>query len=259
MPKKPENLDLYDEHEEVVSKGGKKVRRRGIFLLPNLLTTASLFAGFFSIISSTEGNFVYAGMAVFIAQIFDGLDGRVARLAKAESQFGAQYDSLSDVISFGVAPGILIYLWSTFELSSLGWSISLFFVICSALRLARFTADIYIAPKNIDSKVYFVGVPSPGAAGLCLLPVFIVFEFDFLFFKNPYLNIINLLIIGLMMISKIPTFSVKSINFNRKYSAWIILAIAIICISLLSNLWLTLILLLITYIVSIVYTVLKKI
>jgi CDP-diacylglycerol--serine O-phosphatidyltransferase len=97
VPKEPENLDLYDEHEEVVSEGGKKVRRRGIFLLPNLLTTASLFAGFFSIISSIEGNFIYAGMAVFVAQIFDGLDGRVARLAKAESQFGAQYDSLSDV------------------------------------------------------------------------------------------------------------------------------------------------------------------
>ena len=111
MPKKSENLDLYDEHEEVVSEDGKKVRRRGIFLLPNLLTTASLFAGFFSIISSVEGNFIYAGMAVFVSQIFDGLDGRVARLAKAESQFGAQYDSLCDVISFGLAPAICIFLW----------------------------------------------------------------------------------------------------------------------------------------------------
>ena len=111
MPKKSENLDLYDEHEEVVSEDGKKVRRRGIFLLPNLLTTASLFAGFFSIISSVEGNFIYAGMAVFVSQIFDGLDGRVARLAKAESQFGAQYDSLCDVISFGLAPAICIFRW----------------------------------------------------------------------------------------------------------------------------------------------------
>ena len=121
MPKKSENLDLYDEHEEVVSEDGKKVRRRGIFLLPNLLTTASLFAGFFSIISSVEGNFIYAGMAVFVSQIFDGLDGRVARLAKAESQFGAQYDSLCDVISFGLAPAICIFLWGLNSLGQAGW------------------------------------------------------------------------------------------------------------------------------------------
>ena len=227
--------------------------------IPNFVTLLCLSSGFTSIMYSLIQEWKIAIYLILIAAIFDFFDGWFARKLKTGSNFGAELDSLSDVISFGVAPGILIYLWSTFELGSLGWSISLFFVICSALRLARFTEDIYIAPKNIDSKVYFVGVPSPGAAGLCLLPVFIVFEFDFLFFKNPYLNIINLLIIGLMMISKIPTFSLKSINFNRKYSAWIILAIAIICISLLSNLWLTLILLLITYIISIVYTVLKKI
>ena len=220
----------------------------------------SLCCGLSSIRYSIINEWHTAILLIVFASILDFFDGWFAKKLRGEgTSFGAELDSLSDVISFGVAPGILIYLWSTFELGSLGWSISLFFVICSALRLARFTADIYIAPKNIDSKVYFVGVPSPGAAGLCLLPVFIVFEFDFLFFKNPYLNIINLLIIGLMMISKIPTFSLKSINFNRKYSAWIILAIAIICISLLSNLWLTLILLLIAYIISIAYTVLKKI
>ena len=121
MKKKPDNLDLYDEHEEVVSEGGKKVRRRGIYLLPNLLTTAALFAGFFSIISSIEGNFIFAGAAVFVAQMFDGLDGRVARLAKAESNFGAQYDSLCDVISFGLAPSICIFLWGLSSLGQAGW------------------------------------------------------------------------------------------------------------------------------------------
>ena len=239
------------------------MKKNSIYILrylPNAITLLSLCCGLSSIRYSIINEWHTAILLIVFASILDFFDGWFAKKLRGEgTSFGAELDSLSDVISFGVAPGILIYLWSTFELGSLGWSISLFFVICSALRLARFTADIYIAPKNIDSKVYFVGVPSPGAAGLCLLPVFIVFEFDFLFFKNPYLNIINLLIIGLMMISKIPTFSLKSINFNRKYSAWIILAIAIICISLLSNLWLTLILLLIAYIISIVYTVLKKI
>ena len=160
MPKKPENLDLYDEHEEVVSEGGKKVKRRGIFLLPNLLTTASLFAGFFSIISSIEGNFIYAGMAIFIAQIFDGLDGRVARLAKAESQFGAQYDSLCDVISFGLAPAICIFLWGLNSLGQTGWVFSFLFIAAAALRLARFNT-------NIGSEdTFFKGLPSPVAAGL---------------------------------------------------------------------------------------------
>ena len=106
-----ENLDLFDEHEEIVSEDGKKVKRRGIFLLPNLLTTASLFSGFFAIISAINGNFISAGMAIFAAQILDGLDGRVARLTNSESAFGAQYDSLCDVISFGLAPAIIIFLW----------------------------------------------------------------------------------------------------------------------------------------------------
>ena len=228
--------------------------------LPNTITLLSLCCGLSSIRYSIISEWNIAILLIVFASILDFFDGWFAKKLRGEgTSFGAELDSLSDVISFGVAPGILIYLWSTFELGSLGWSISLFFVICSALRLARFTADIYIVPKNIDSKIYFVGVPSPGAAGLCLLPVFIVFEFDFLFFRNPYFNIINLLLVGFMMISKIPTFSLKSINFNRKYSAWIILVIAIICISLLSNLLMTLILLLITYIISIVYTVLKKV
>jgi len=239
------------------------MKKNTIFILkyiPNTITLLSLCCGLSSIRYSIINEWYTAILLIVLASVLDFFDGWFAKKLRGEgTSFGAELDSLSDVISFGVAPGILIYLWSTFELGSLGWSISLFFVICSALRLARFTADIYIVPKNIDSKIYFVGVPSPGAAGLCLLPVFIVFEFDFLFFRNPYFNIINLLLVGFMMISKIPTFSLKSINFNRKYSAWIILVIAIICISLLSNLLMTLILLLITYIISIVFTVLKKI
>ena len=239
------------------------MKKNTIFILkylPNTITLLSLCCGLSSIRYSIINEWYTAILLIVLASVLDFFDGWFAKKLRGEgTSFGAELDSLSDVISFGVAPGILIYLWSTFELGSLGWSISLFFVICSALRLARFTADIYIVPKNIDSKIYFIGVPSPGAAGLCLLPVFIVFEFDFLFFRNPYFNIINLLLVGFMMISKIPTFSLKSINFNRKYSAWIILVIAIICISLLSNLLMTLILLLITYIISIVFTVLKKI
>jgi len=227
--------------------------------LPNTITLLSLCCGLTSIRFSILNEWNIAILLILFASILDFFDGWFAKkLRGSGSSFGAELDSLSDVISFGVSPGVLIYLWSSFEIGSLGWSASLFFVICSALRLARFTADIYLAPKSIDSKLYFVGVPSPAAAGLSLLPVFIVLEFNFKFFQDPYVNIINLFLIGFMMISKIPTFSIKSINFKSSYSPWIIILIVVICIGLLSNIWMTLILLVLTYIFSIIYTILKN-
>ncbi|MAV22617.1 MAG: CDP-diacylglycerol--serine O-phosphatidyltransferase, partial [Gammaproteobacteria bacterium] len=133
-----ESLDLFDDHEEVVSEDGKKVTRKGIYLLPNLLTTASLFSGFFSIVSAINGNFIASGMALFAAQMLDGLDGRVARLTNSQSLFGAQYDSLCDVISFGLAPAIIVFLWGLDSLGQTGWVFSFFYVAAAALRLARF-------------------------------------------------------------------------------------------------------------------------
>lgn len=228
--------------------------------LPNIITLLSLCCGLTSIRFSILGNWHLSILLIIFAAILDFFDGWFAKKLRGEgSSFGAELDSLSDVISFGVAPALLIYLWSSFELKSLGWSASLFFVICSALRLARFTADIYITPKNIDPKIYFVGVPSPAAAGLCLLPVFIVFEFDFTFFRNPFFNIINLSIIGFLMISKIPTISLNQFNFTNKSSPWIIILIVATCVGLLSNLWMTLIILVCIYIISIIYTVLNSI
>ena len=155
-----DNLDLFDDHEEVVSEDGKKVTRRGIYLLPNLLTTASLFSGFFSIVSAINGNFIASGMALFAAQMLDGLDGRVARLTNSQSLFGAQYDSLCDVISFGLAPAIIVFLWGLDSLGQTGWVFSFFYVAAAALRLARF--NTYIGSE--DS--YFKGLPSPVASGM---------------------------------------------------------------------------------------------
>ena len=121
--------------------------------------------------------------------------------------------------------------------------------------MARFTADIYLTSKPIDSNIYFTGIPSPAAAGLSLLPLFIFFEFDIEIIKNPYLNFFNLALIGFLMISKIPTISLKKINFSKKLAPWIVLLAAIICIGLISNLWLTLIFIVLIYIFSIFYTV----
>ena len=226
--------------------------------VPNLVTLLCLASGFTSIRFSLNGEWKIAIYLILLASIFDFFDGWFARKLKGGSNFGAELDSLSDVISFGIAPSILIFLWSTSSLGSLGWASSLFFVICSALRLARFTADIYITNKPIDHNEYFVGVPSPAAAGLILLPLFIYFEFEFSILKNQYLNFSNILIIGFLMISKIPTISLKSINFSKKIAPWIVLLIVLICIGLISNLWLTLIILAFTYIISILYTVINS-
>ena len=159
--------------------------------VPNFITLLSLSSGFTSIRFSLNGDWEIAIYLILLATIFDFFDGWFARKLKSGSSFGAELDSLSDFVSFGVAPSILIYLWSTNSIGSLGWGATLFFVICSALRLARFTADIYITNKPIDNNEYFTGVPSPAAAGIILLPLFIFFEFDLKFFNNEYLNLIT--------------------------------------------------------------------
>ena len=223
--------------------------------IPNFITILSLCCGLSSVRFSISENWKIAVYLIILAAIFDFFDGWFARKLKEGTYFGAELDSLSDFISFGVAPSLLVYYWTLSELQSIGWGITMFFAICAALRLARFTADIYLTSKPIDSSMYFVGVPSPAAAGLSLLPLFIFFEFNFSFIQNEYLNLCNLSIIGFMMISKIPTMSLKNINFSTKTRPWIILLIVIICIGLISNLWLTLIFITSTYVGSIFYTV----
>jgi len=222
--------------------------------VPNFITLLSLSSGFTSIRFSFKGDWEIAIYLILLATIFDFFDGWFARKLKSGSNFGAELDSLSDFVSFGVAPSFLIYLWSTNLLGSLGWGATLFFVICSALRLARFTADIYITNKPIDNNEYFTGVPSPAAAGLILLPLFIFFEFEITFFKNEYLNLITTIVIAFMMISKIPTISLKKIKINQKYKTWIFLIFVVVCVALISKIWITLIVVCGSYLTSIFYT-----
>lgn len=224
--------------------------------IPNTITILSLCCGFTSIRFSLSGEWQIAIFLIILASIFDFFDGWFARKLKKNSNFGAELDSLSDFISFGVAPSLLIYFWSLHELKSFGWSITLFFIVCAALRLARFTADIYLTSKPIDTKIYFTGIPSPAGAGLCLLPIFIFLEFEYLFFRNPYFNLINLGIIGLLMVSKIPTISFKKVNTSKRSAPWIILLLSILCIFAITNIWITLIILAFIYIISIIYTIL---
>ena len=226
--------------------------------VPNFITLLSLSSGFTSIRFSLKGDWEFAIYLILLATIFDFFDGWFARKLKSGSNFGAELDSLSDFVSFGVAPSFLIYLWSTNTLGSLGWGATLFFVICSALRLARFTADIYITNKPIDKNEYFTGVPSPAAAGLILLPLFIFFEFQIEFLKNDYLNLITTIVIGFMMISKIPTISIKKLKINPKYKTWIFLIFVLVCVALISRIWITLISVFGAYLISVFYTIIKS-
>lgn len=204
-------LNIIDEHEEeVVTPGGDKVRHRGVYLLPNLFTTAALFAGFFSIISAIKGNFALAGMAVIVAQLLDGFDGRVARMTNTTSAFGVEYDSLSDMISFGLAPAIIIFTWGLEPLGKVGWVAAFVFTACAALRLARFNTQVGKADKR-----YFVGLASPPAAAVLATIVWCWHDVTPSYEVSIALAFLTLST-GLLMVSNIRYSSFKSIDLRGR-------------------------------------------
>lgn len=229
---------VKDKLEESKHKRAERVesgeRARGVYLLPNLFTTAALFAGFYAVVASMDGNFEKAAFAIFIAMVLDGLDGRVARMTKTESQFGKEYDSLSDMVSFGIAPALVMYQWGIDELVSLsglwgkaGWVVAFTYCVCAALRLARFNVHV-----GKLSKRYFEGLPSPAAAGV--VAGFILFEGSFDI--DPGISIVPALVItflaGALMVSNIKFRSFKDINLNRKVPFHILLLIPLIFVAI---------------------------
>lgn len=205
-----DSLFPIDEHEEVVSEDGKKIRRRGIYLLPNLLTLGALFAGFYAIIAGMGGNFNEAGWAILIAAVLDGLDGRVARLTHTQSAFGAQFDSLSDMVSFGVAPALIVFSWALSSLGEAGWAASFIYISCAALRLARFNVQL----GTVDKR-FFVGLQSPVAAGLVTFAVWVGYKYQVQI--TPLVAIGTAVLTaftGILMISNYRYFSFKEIHFK---------------------------------------------
>ncbi len=166
----------FEVEEEEHTQEGQKVKRRGIYLWPNLITTAALLSGFYSIIASMNGNFQQAIYAIFLAALLDGLDGRVARAIGAQSAFGEQYDSLSDLLAFGVAPAILMYSWSLDSLGRIGLACCFVYTACAAFRLARFNVQIGVVDKR-----YFIGVASPLAAIIIISLVWVGLDFPEIF------------------------------------------------------------------------------
>ena len=208
--KQSEGLLPIDEHEEIVSEDGRKVRRRGIYLLPNVMTLGALFSGFYAIIAVMSGNFNEAGWAIFIAGILDGLDGRIARLTNTQSAFGAQFDSLSDMVSFGVAPALIMFSWAFEPLGRLGWAASFIYMSCAALRLARFNVQL----GTVDRR-FFVGLQSPMAAAVVAFLPWAGYKYGLE--VTPlvaYLCAILTVFIGFLMISNYSYSSFKELQFK---------------------------------------------
>ena len=180
-------------------------------MVPNVLTLLALCAGMTAIRFAISGDFEAACYAIIAAGIFDGLDGRMARLLKVTSRFGAELDSLSDFVSFGVAPAAVLYLWTMSQLHSIGWAIVLFFAVCCALRLARFNTQLGAEPPPY-AAAFFTGAPAPAGAGLLLLPMFVSFEWGDWIPRSPYLNAVWISAVALLMISTVPTMSLKRIR-----------------------------------------------
>jgi CDP-diacylglycerol--serine O-phosphatidyltransferase len=223
-------------------------------MVPNILTLLALCAGMTAIRFALNGNFQGAVYAIVVAGVMDGLDGRVARLLKATSHFGAELDSLSDFVSFGVAPAAVMYLWTMSELHSAGWAIVLIYAVCCALRLARFntqlTADTAAQPAH-----YFTGVPAPGGAGLVMMPMYASFEWGDWIVRSPYLGAFWVAGVGFLMVSTLPTLSLKKFRIPHRFVMPTLLGVGILAAFATTAPWPTMVVVGLLYLGSIPLTV----
>jgi len=197
--------------------------RKGIYILPNLFTTASLFSGFYAIVLAMNGSFDNAPLAIFISMVLDGLDGRVARWTHTESDFGAQYDSLVDMVCFGLAPALVMYEWALSGLGKLGWLAAFLYAVSAALRLARFNTQI----AKVD-KHYFVGLPSPSAAAAVVGLIWVLHSYGVPGKEISILALILTVLAGALMVSNIPYRSFKDLDFKGRVPFIAVLAIPLV-------------------------------
>lgn len=221
-----------DEHIEEVSEDGKRVRRKGIYLLPNLFTMGALFSGFYAIVAAMNGHFENAAIAIFVAMVLDGLDGRVARLTNTQSAFGAQLDSLSDMVSFGVAPALVVFSWAFVPLGRFGWAAAFIYMSGAALRLARFNTQI----ESADSR-YFTGLASPSAAALVAATVWLGVSYGYTGVELPFeVSVVACLmtaLAGILMVTNIPYHSFKGLDFKGRVP-FVVMLVLMLVIALVS-------------------------
>jgi len=199
------------------------LRRRGIYILPNLFTTGVLFGGFYAIVQAMNTRYEHAAIAIFVAMVLDGLDGRVARLTRTQSEFGAEYDSLADVVAFGAAPALVMYEWALRPLGRLGWIVAFAYCAATALRLARFNVM-----HDVVDKRFFQGLPSPAAAALVAGFVWIADDLNLQRTEWLYaVACVATLFAAITMVTSVPFYSFKDINFRRSVPFWAVLVIVL--------------------------------
>ncbi len=204
-------------------------QRRTVYLVPNLLTTTALFAGFYAIIAAFNGEFSHAAMGIFVAMVFDGLDGRVARLTHTQSEFGANYDSMSDLIAFGLAPALVAFLWSLESLGEVGWGAAFVYTAAAALRLARFNVQL----GSVDKK-YFIGLASPAAAAMVAGTIWAFNEMGFSGEDLAWLMVVLVPGLGGLMVSNIRYYSFKDMGLRGRipFTAVLLVILAFVVVAL---------------------------
>ncbi len=236
----------------------RRPRLRGLSvnaLIPNGLTVLGLCMGLTSIYFALLDRWEFAVGAIIAAGIIDGLDGRVARILKASTEFGAQLDSLSDFLCFGVAPAIVLYLWSLNEGGGAGWIVALFFSVCMALRLARFNANFAKPDRPAWSSRFFVGLPAPSAGGVVLLPMMLSFEFGAGFVAEPFVVGGYTVLVALLVVSTVPMYSGKGIRPRQKHVLPVLMLVGLLFAAIVVNPWYVFSLLGIGYIASIPFSI----
>ncbi len=223
--KKTENTTVSHKNANESSRLSSPERRRhrGIYLLPNLFTTGCLFAGFYAIVAAMGGRFESAAVAIFIAMILDGLDGRVARMTNTQSAFGAEYDSLADMVSFGLAPALVVYLWALSDLGKLGWLGAFVYTAATALRLARFNTQVGRADKR-----YFQGLASPAAAAVVAGMVWVGQNYQAEGLAVSIVAMVVTVCVGLLMVSNVRYRSFKDLDLKGKVPFVAVLAVVFV-------------------------------
>ncbi|MDP7650488.1 MAG: CDP-diacylglycerol--serine O-phosphatidyltransferase [Rhodospirillales bacterium] len=223
-------------------------------MIPNILTLLALCAGMTAIRYGLQERWEHAGLALLVAAILDGLDGRIARVLKGASKFGAELDSLSDFICFGVAPSLLLYMWTLSGAGRIGWVLALLFSVCCVLRLARFNTNLDETDQPAWTSNFFAGVPAPAGGGLVMLPMFLSFHFGEGLFKQPAMVAVFVVVVSALMVSRIPTFAFKKFRVAPRWILPTMLLVGLFAALLVSAPWLTMATTLILYLASIPFS-----
>ncbi|MCK0144000.1 CDP-diacylglycerol--serine O-phosphatidyltransferase [Aliiroseovarius sp. F20344] len=226
-------------------------------LIPNMLTVAAICAGLSAIRFGVQGNYVLAVQLIVAACVLDFFDGRVARMLNSDSKMGAELDSLADFLNFGVAPPLIIYFWALQDMRGSAWIAVLLYSVCCAMRLARFNVSNKTEPDEVDPQgAFFVGVPSPAAGMLVLLPMSVSFAFTDTPLLPDLIICLNMVLVGYLMISRVPTWSLKSVRVARRNVKFALVAFAVIGAAVLTYAWITLVILCVGYIGMVLWSLL---